>query len=161
MLYRLDDGVTLARRVRSVHRWTSHLTVITSVAAAALVAAEAIAARTPRRPKARVVLGVPLVLTLVVASLSGFILPWDQLALKAVTVGTNMKGYGPIFGDQVRFALVRGAEVDVSTLRMWTVVHVVTAALAVPLLLVLGRRPRRAQQPAPPPPAGPPATPSS
>jgi hypothetical protein len=30
-------------------------------------------------------------------------LPWDQLALWAVTVGTNMMGYSPRIGSQVRF----------------------------------------------------------
>src|SRR5947199_8512362 len=35
----------------------------------------------------------------------------DQLAIWAVTVGTNMMGYTPVFGRQVKFVLVGGLEV--------------------------------------------------
>lgn len=163
-LYGIDGGVTLAMRIRTVHRWTSHLTVLTTVAVGALVAAEAITARAPRRPGWRAALGIPLLLVVLVASISGFLLPWDQLALKAVTVGSNMKGYGPIFGDQVRFVLIRGTEVSVATIQRWAIVHVLAGAATVSLLAMAFRRPR-AEQPdptsAPQPPAGPPAAPSS
>ncbi len=39
-------------------------------------------------------------------SFTGYLLPWDQLALWAVTVGTNMMGYTPVFGNEVRFVLL-------------------------------------------------------
>lgn len=136
-IYQPDEGVTLATRARGIHRWTSYLTVLTSVAAGALLAAEAITARAPRRPDWRVALGVPLVLMVLVASASGFALPWDQLALRAVTVGSNLKGYGPIFGDEVRFVLMGGTEVDVATIRTWAVVHLLAAAATVSLLALI------------------------
>ena len=49
-------------------------------------------------------------------SFTGYLLPWDQLALWAVTVGTNMMGYTPVFGDQVRFVLLGGVEIGTDTL---------------------------------------------
>ena len=50
------------------------------------------------------VVGVILLkLTLLLAFL--IVAPWDQLALWAVTVGTNMMGFTPVFGDQVHFVL--------------------------------------------------------
>ena len=55
---------------------------------------------------------------------TGYLLPWDQLALWAVTVGTNMMGYTPVFGDQVRFVLLGGAEIGTDTLLRWYVLHV-------------------------------------
>ena len=48
----------------------------------------------------------------------------DQLALWAVTVGTNMMGYTPVFGDQVRFVLLGGVEIGTDTLLRWYVLHV-------------------------------------
>ena len=74
------------------------------------------------------VIGVILLLLTLLLSFTGYLLPWDQLALWAVTVGTNMMGYTPVFGDQVRFvllgwrgdrnrdavALVRAARADVA-----------------------------------------------
>jgi quinol-cytochrome oxidoreductase complex cytochrome b subunit len=58
---------------------------------------------------------------------------WDQLALWAVTVGTNMMGYTPVFGDQVRFVLLGGAEIGTDTLLRWYVLHV----LLLPFVLVV------------------------
>ena len=56
-----------------------------------------------------------MLLTLLL-SFTGYLLPWDQLALWAVTVGTNMGGYSPVLGDQVRFALLGSAEIGTETL---------------------------------------------
>ena len=55
------------------------------------------------------VIGVILITLTLLLSFTGYLLPWDQLALWAVTVGTNMIGYTPVFGSQVRFVLLGGA----------------------------------------------------
>ena len=47
-----------------------------------------------------------LVLLTLLLSFTGYLLPWDQLSLWAVTVGTNMMGYTPVFGDNVKFVLL-------------------------------------------------------
>ncbi|MCU1462832.1 MAG: putative menaquinol-cytochrome c reductase cytochrome b subunit [Acidimicrobiales bacterium] len=82
---------------------------------------------------------------LAAATFTGFLLPWDQLALWAVTVGTNMKGYTPVFGSQVRFALLGGVEVTQATLWRWFVVHtiVLTVALGGLTAVVVWLGPRR------------------
>ena len=66
-------------------------------------------------------------------SFTGYLLPWDQLALWAVTVGTNMMGYTPVFGEQVRFVLLGGVEIGTDTLLRWYVLHV----LLLPFVLVI------------------------
>ena len=48
------------------------------------------------------VIGVILLTLTLLLSFTGYLLPWDQLALWAVTVGTNMMGYTPVFGGQVQ-----------------------------------------------------------
>ena len=45
------------------------------------------------------VIGVILLTLTLLLSFTGYLLPWDQLALWAVTVGTNMMGYTPVFGN--------------------------------------------------------------
>ena len=67
------------------------------------------------------------------ASFTGYLLPWDQLALWAVTVGTNMMGYTPVFGTQVRFVLLGGKEIGTDTLLRWYVLHV----LMFPFVIVI------------------------
>ena len=56
-------------------------------------------------------IGVLLLVFTMLLSFTGYLLPWDQLALWAVTVGTNMMGYTPVFGSQVRFVLLGGVEI--------------------------------------------------
>ena len=73
-----------------------------------------------------------LKLTLLLA-FTGYLLPWDQLALWAVTVGTNMMGFTPVFGDQVRFVLLGGKQIGAETLLRWYVLHV----LMLPFVLVI------------------------
>jgi quinol-cytochrome oxidoreductase complex cytochrome b subunit len=79
------------------------------------------------------VIGVNLLVITLLLSFTGYLLPWDQLAIWAVTVGTNMMGYTPVFGRQIKFVLVGGLEVGPPTLIRWYVLHV----LALPFVAVL------------------------
>src|SRR6202044_382880 len=60
------------------------------------------------------VIGVILLTLTLLLSFTGYLLPWDQLALWAVTVGTNMMGYTPVFGSQVNFVLIGGSTIGSS-----------------------------------------------
>jgi hypothetical protein len=79
------------------------------------------------------VIGVVLLTLTLLLSFTGYLLPWDQLALWAVTVGTNMMGYTPVFGSQVRFVLLGGVEIGTDTLLRWYVLHV----LMFPFVIVI------------------------
>ena len=74
-----------------------------------------------------------LVMTLFL-SYTGYLLPWDQLALWAVTVGDGLDGYWPVFDDGVRFVLVGGAEVEPAdygaALAVHLLAHVIGAVAA-------------------------------
>lgn len=65
---------------------------------------------------------VMLVVTLFL-SFTGYLLPWDQLAYWAVTVGTNIARAVPLFGDEVRFFLLGGHEIGQNTLIRFYVLH--------------------------------------
>ena len=79
------------------------------------------------------VIGVVLLMLTLLLSFTGYWLPWDQLALWAVTVGTNMMGYTPVLGTQVRFVLLGGKEIGGDTLLRWYVLHV----LMLPFVIVI------------------------
>ena len=66
-------------------------------------------------------------------SYTGYLLPWDQLSLWAVTVGTNMMGYTPVFGGSVKFVLLGSREISGETLLRWYVLHV----LLLPFVIVI------------------------
>jgi len=77
------------------------------------------------------VLGVVLLVLTLLLSFTGYLLPWDQLAYWAVTVGTSMAGYVPLIGDSVKQILLGGPTVGSATLLRFYVLHVAV----LPLLL--------------------------
>ncbi len=83
--------------------------------------------------------------------ISGQLIAWDQLALKAVTVGDDVRGVVDGLSDEVRFLLIDGTEVSQGTYALWAGVHV----LAVPLIALgvvwFARRRSSAEPPAEPP----------
>ena len=79
------------------------------------------------------VVGVILLLMTLLLAFSGYLLPWDQLALWAFSVGMSMAGFTPVFGQQVSFVLQGGVEVGPETLLRWYVLHV----LALPFITTI------------------------
>jgi quinol-cytochrome oxidoreductase complex cytochrome b subunit len=126
----LSQAITFGQLVRNMHRWAAHLMVLSVFLHMARVFYHG-AYKPPR--EFNWVVGVNLLQITLLLSFTGYLLPWDQLAIWAVTVGTNMMGYTPVFGRQVKFVLVGGLEVGPPTLIRWYVLHV----LALPFVAVL------------------------
>jgi quinol-cytochrome oxidoreductase complex cytochrome b subunit len=70
------------------------------------------------------VIGVVLLVLTLLLSFTGYLLPWDQLAYWAVTVGTSMADFVPFIGDATRSMLLGGNEVGSATLLRFYVLHV-------------------------------------
>ena len=83
-------------------------------------------------------------LVVVAASVTGYLLPWDQLALFAVTVGTNISGYTWLRDGSVRFVLMDGTEIAPATLFKWLLLHAVVLGGALAAFLVMAWRRARA-----------------
>ncbi len=126
----LSTNVAFGSLVRNMHRWGAHLMVLTVFLHMSRVFYHG-AYKPPR--EFNWVVGVVLLLLTLLLSFTGYLLPWDQLALWAVTVGTNMAGFVPVVGDQVKFALLGSAEVTANTLLRWYVLHV----LFFPFIIVI------------------------
>jgi quinol-cytochrome oxidoreductase complex cytochrome b subunit len=71
------------------------------------------------------VLGVVMLLLTLFLSFTGYLLPWDQLAYWAVTVGTNIASAVPLVGRQIRELLLGGRTIDQPTLIRFYVLHVI------------------------------------
>jgi len=71
------------------------------------------------------------------ASFTGYLLPWDQLAFWAITVGTNIAGYAPVAGPVTRELLLGGTEVDQNALIRFYTLHIAVLPLAIALLISL------------------------
>jgi quinol-cytochrome oxidoreductase complex cytochrome b subunit len=72
-----------------------------------------------------ILLGVTLIL-----SFSGYLLPWDQLSLWAVTIGASMAGAVPVIGD-IADTMLRGAPgaFNANGLLRWYLAHVLLLPL--------------------------------
>lgn len=69
------------------------------------------------------IIGVALLLITLLLSFTGYLLPWDQLAYWAITVGTNIASSAPIFGEPTRFVLLGGTTIEQGTLIRFYVLH--------------------------------------
>lgn len=74
--------------------------------------------------------GVVLLLVTWVFSYSGYLLPWDQLAYWAVTIGTSMIESIPVIGDQLQLVVLGGPAVGQPALIRFYTLHVLILPLA-------------------------------
>lgn len=129
----LRDVTTLGI-MREIHRWGAHAMVITVWLHMARVFYQG-AYKPPR--EFNWVIGTFLLLITLLLSFSGYLLPWDQLAIWAITVGTNMAKYAPIVGPYTRYLLLGGDQVAQGALIRFYVLHVIALPLIGFLLMVV------------------------
>jgi quinol-cytochrome oxidoreductase complex cytochrome b subunit len=80
------------------------------------------------------VIGVGLLVVTVLLSYTGYLLPWDQLAYWAVTVGTNLVAATPLVGQKIKLLLLGGHAINDNALLRFYVLHCVV----LPMVLALG-----------------------
>ena len=80
------------------------------------------------------IIGLVLLVVTLLLSFTGYLLPWDQLAYWAITVGTNIASAAPIVGQWIRFLLLGGNTIDQGALIRFYVLHVFFLPVAVLLL---------------------------
>ena len=113
--------------LRNLHRWAAHAMVLLVFAHMFKVFYRG-AYRSPR--EFNWVIGVFLLLATLLLSYTGYLLPWDQLAFWAVTVGSNIARAVPVVGGKMRFLLLGGNTVNANALLRFYVLHCVILPLA-------------------------------
>ncbi len=83
------------------------------------------------------VIGVGLLLVTLFLSYTGYLLPWDQLAFWAITVGTNIISYVPVLGSPMRFLLLGGHVIGENALLRFYVLHCVILPAAAVVLIAI------------------------
>ncbi|MCC7130444.1 MAG: cytochrome B6 [Anaerolineae bacterium UTCFX2] len=127
----LQTQVPFGQLLRNMHRWAAHLMVIVVVLHLARVFYTG-AYKPPR--EFNWVIGVILLLLTLAASFTGYLLPWDQLAFWAITVGTSVAGYAPGAGPTLRIFLLGGTEVGQEALTRFYALHVMLVPMGILLL---------------------------
>lgn len=77
--------------------------------------------------------GVVLLLVTLFLSFSGYLLPWDQLAFWAVTIGTSMADAAPLIGYQTNLILRGSQDIGAGGLLRFYLLHV----LLLPLVAII------------------------
>jgi quinol-cytochrome oxidoreductase complex cytochrome b subunit len=85
----------------------------------------------------------------VAAAVTGRLLPWDSLALWAVTAGNKLTGVSAAFDSSVLVVGIDGREVTPSTYEFWAYAHLGVAVLVAAALVLAWSRTRleRAESP--------------
>ncbi|MDQ3645914.1 MAG: cytochrome b N-terminal domain-containing protein [Actinomycetota bacterium] len=129
-MQRIHTTVSFGVLVRNLHRWGAHLMTISVMLHMARVFYTG-SYKPPR--EFNWIVGVLLFLMTLLLAFTGYLLPWDQLAVWAVTVGTEMMKQSPVVGDAVQFALLGGPVIGAETLLRWYALHV----WVLPLVLLI------------------------
>lgn len=144
----LDFDVPFGMLLRNLHRWAAHLMVLLVWLHMLRVFLTG-SYRPPRQ--FNWVVGVFLLVMTLLLSFTGYLLPWDQLSMWAVTVGTNMAGATPFLGHEgpgarllgitaendVRSVLLGASWVGGPALLRFYILHCVALPLALTFGLVL------------------------
>jgi len=147
MKYLMND-VAFGPLMRNMHRWAAHAMVITVMLHMFRVFLTG-SYKPPRQ--FNWVVGVILLTLTLFLSFTGYLLPWDQLAIWAVTVGTNMARATPLLGHEgpfgpelgmridndVRFVLLGGTQVGPPTLLRFYVLHCIFLPLVGAILMIV------------------------
>lgn len=130
----LEFAVSYGRVLRNMHRWAAH----GMVAFVFMHMSRVFLTGSYKPPREfNWVIGVLLLCVTLFLSFTGYLLPWDQLAFWAITVGTSIAGYTPIIGGAVRKALLGGNLVGQSALLRFYVLHcVVLPVICIALIAV-------------------------
>ena len=130
----IENSVAFGTFVRNMHRWGAHLMVLTVFLHMIRVFYHG-AYKPPR--EFNWLIGVILLFCTLWLSFTGYLLPWDQIAFWAITVGTQMATYAPLLSRESSFILLGGVEVGQGTLIRFYVMHVIAFPLVVAILMVV------------------------
>jgi len=132
--------VPTGRFIRNIHRWSANMMVVIVLLHMGRVFYTA-AYRAPR--EFNWVIGMGLLAVTLGLSFTGYLLPWNQRAYWATTVGTQIAGSVPMIGDFILKALRGGTDLSALTLQrffsahIWIVPVILAAFIGIHLYLII------------------------
>jgi quinol-cytochrome oxidoreductase complex cytochrome b subunit len=130
----LQFVVSAGLLMRNMHRWAAHLMVIFVL----LHLCRVFYTGAYKRPREfNWVLGIGLFLLTLGLSFTGYLLPWDQLAFWAITVGTNIAAYAPYIGPELKYVMLGGNEVGQEALIRFYALHVIVLPAIAGLMIAV------------------------
>jgi quinol-cytochrome oxidoreductase complex cytochrome b subunit len=130
----LQFAVSAGLVIRNMHRWAAHLMVIFVL----LHMCRVFYTGAYKRPREfNWVLGIGLFLLTLGLSFTGYLLPWDQLAFWAITVGTNIAAYAPYIGPKLKYLMLGGNVVGQEALIRFYALHVIVLPAVAGLMIAV------------------------
>ncbi len=117
----LRSSVWFGELLRNLHHWSANLLIVVVVLHLLRVFFTG-AYRPPR--EVNWLIGVTMLLLILGGNFTGYLLPWDQLAFWAITVGTSVVAYVPLIGEGLSRLLLGGPEVSGTTLLNFYSLHI-------------------------------------
>ena len=124
----LQTEIRFGNLIRNLHHWSGNAMVLVGVLHLLRVFFTS-GYTTPR--EFNWIMGVSLLLLIVAANFTGYLLPWDQLAYWAITVGTSLLNYIPLIGEPITRLLLGGPEVGAATLTNFYGLHIAVIPLSI------------------------------
>ncbi len=128
----LQTNVWFGQLVRNLHHWSGNAMIVVTFLHMLRVFFTG-GFRTPRQ--FNWILGIILLLLTVGANFTGYLLPWDQLAYWAITVGTGLVEYIPLAGKWIQTVILGGPEVGAATLLNFYGLHI--ALIPISMLMIM------------------------
>lgn len=132
-IIRIQSDIPFGALWRNLHRWSAELMVLTVF----LHFCRVFYTGSYKRPREfNWIVGLVAGFLTLAFSYTGYLLPWDQLAYWGITVGSNIAGYTPLVGDQVKALLLGSPVVGQPALIRFYNLHVFILSFA--MVIVLG-----------------------
>lgn len=128
----LEATVIFGSLIRGIHHWSANLLVVTTFLHLLRVFF------TGGYKKGHAMnwfVGVALLLIVLAFNFTGTLLPWDQLAYWASTVGTSLLGYIPVIGNELSRFIMGGPVLGQGTLRNFYAIHVAALPIIMAALI--------------------------
>ena len=117
----INSNVWFGELIRNIHHWSANLLIV--VVVLHLIRVFVTGAYRPPR-ELNWLIGAAMLLLTLAANFTGYLLPWDQLAFWAITVGTSIINYVPFIGNWLGQLILGGPEVGANTLLNFYAMHI-------------------------------------
>jgi quinol-cytochrome oxidoreductase complex cytochrome b subunit len=131
-LVHLQEGFLFGRLVRNMHFWSANLLVVV-VCLHGLRVFFSGGFHPPRR--LNWVVGLSLLILVLVSNLTGYLLPWNQLAYWATTICVGVLEYIPLVGSRLQQVVLGGPQIGPATLRNFFALHTAVFPALIAMLM--------------------------
>jgi len=128
----LQEGFLFGQLVRNIHFWSANL-LVGVVCLHGLRVFFTGGFHPPRR--LNWVVGLSLFILVLASNLTGYLLPWDQLAYWATTICVGMLEYIPLIGSRLQQIVLGGPQIGPATLRNFFALHTAVFPAVIVMLM--------------------------